>query len=189
MDDSTGDLVSAMSAYYKLFALGLGEGGNEDFAAWVEPYEFASPAGKMGTTVSAPVFDRSVTPPLFLGVVANDRFVVTTILFFQSVYVIILTKVSLFIPPLHSYMDAFEQVLGEDATSSTMLERFVLLSTARCPRIDLTECELDALRFLGGGEQATCGVCNSTTYAGIVPEKCPFQSDLPNNLWHNMERK
>ena len=72
--------MSAMSAYYKLFALGLGEGGNEDFAAWVEPYEFANPAGKMGSTVSAPVFDRAVTPPLFLGVVAKDRFV-GTILF------------------------------------------------------------------------------------------------------------
>ena len=29
-------------------------------------------AKKMGTTNSAPVFDRSVDPPLFLGVVAND---------------------------------------------------------------------------------------------------------------------
>mmetsp|Transcript_28667 Transcript_28667/g.52979 ORF Transcript_28667/g.52979 Transcript_28667/m.52979 type:complete len:654 (+) Transcript_28667:127-2088(+) len=157
VDDFTGDLVTAMSSYYKLFALGLGEGGNEDFTAWVEPYEFTNPAGKMGTTVSAPVYDRSVKPPLFLGVVAVD-----------------------------SYMDTLEQVLGEDATSSTMLQRFVLLSTARCPKLGLTECELDALRFLGGGEEATCGVCNST-YTGIVPEKCPFQSDLPNNLWHNTD--
>ncbi|KAL7540189.1 hypothetical protein ACHAXR_009925 [Thalassiosira sp. AJA248-18] len=158
VDDLTGDLVSAMSSYYKLFALGLGEGGNEDFASWVEPYEFANPAGKTGTTVSAPVYDRSVEPPLFVGVVGVDM-----------------------------YMDALEQVLGEDATSSTMLQRFVQLSTARCPKIDLTECELDALRFLGGGEEATCGVCNSTGYTGIVPEKCPFQSDLPNNLWHNTD--
>lgn len=69
-----------------------------------------------------------------------------------------------------------------------MLQRFVQLSTARCPKLGLTECELDGLRFLGGGEQATCGVCNGT-YAGIVPEKCPFQSDLPNNLWHNTDMK
>ena len=159
VDDSTGDLVTAMSSYYKLFALGLGEEGNEDFTAWVEPYEFTNPAGKIGTTVSAPVYDRSVKPPLFLGVVAVD-----------------------------SYMDTLEQVLGEDATSSTMLQRFVLLSTARCPKLGLTECELDALRFLGGGEEATCGVCNST-YTGIIPETCSFQSDLPNNLWHNTDSK
>ena len=98
VDGLNGDLVTAMSSYYKLFALGLGEGGNEDFAAWVEPYKFSNPPGKMGTTVSAPVYDRSVSPPLFLGVVAVDM-----------------------------YMDALEQVIGEDATSSNMLQRFVLL--------------------------------------------------------------
>lgn len=156
VDDFSDDLVSAMGSYYKLFALGLGEGGNEDFAAWVEPYEFANPKGKLGTTVAVPVYDRSVSPALFLGVVAVDM-----------------------------YMAALEQVLGEDAMSSTMLKRFIMLSTARCPKLELTECELDALRFLGGGEEATCGMCNSTSYTGIVPEKCPFQSDLPNNLWQN----
>ena len=62
----------------------------------VEPYEFANPAGRMGTTVSAPVLDRSVTPPLFLGVIALD-----------------------------TYMDVREQVLGENAMSSTRLDRFV----------------------------------------------------------------
>ena len=158
--DSYGDLISAMSSYYKLFALGLGEGGNEGFVAWVEPYADYT-TGKMGTTVSAPVYDRSVNPPLFLGVVAID-----------------------------SEMAAIEQVLGEDSTSSTMLERFVARSTARCPKIELSECELDALRFLGGGKDATCGgVCNSTSYAGIVPGTCSFQSDMPNDLWDNLESK
>lgn len=156
--DGSGDLVTAMSSYYKLFALGLGEDGNDDFTAWVEPYEFHNPAGKMGTTVATPVYDRSVKPHVLLGVAAVDI-----------------------------YMDALEQVLEENAFSSTMLERFVILSTARCPNIDLTECELDALRFLGGGEEAACGLCDNTGYAGIVPEKCPFQSDLPNNLWQNTD--
>lgn len=112
------------------------------------------------STVSAPVYDRSVQPPLFLGVVAVD-----------------------------SYIDALEQILGEDATSFAMLQRFVLLSTAHCPKIKLSECELDALRFIGGGLQATCGKCNNTVYAGIVPEKCPLQGDLPNNLWQNTHRE
>ena len=87
------------------------------------------------------------------------------------------------------YMDALEQVLGEDAGSSTMLQRFVQLLTAQCPIIGSTECELDALRFLGGGDQATCGVCTSTVYSCIVPEKCSSLSYLPNNLWHNTDSK
>ena len=35
----------------------------------------------------------------------------------------------------------------------------------------LTDCQLDALRFLSGGPHATCG-SNSTSYASCVPEKC-----------------
>ena len=161
VDDFTDDLVTAMSSYYKLYALGLGEGDNGDWVAWVEPYEFHT-GGKMGFSASAPVHDRSVTPPQLLGVATIDM-----------------------------YTDDLEQVLGEDASSSTMLDRFVLLSTARCPTIELTECEIEALRFLGGGEEATCGACNTTGtgYASILPEKCPFQSDLPNNCWHNTESK
>ncbi|KAL3826889.1 hypothetical protein ACHAXA_000857 [Cyclostephanos tholiformis] len=157
VSDVYGDLISAMSAYYKLFALGLGVGGNEDFAAWVEPYKFYT-RGVIGTTVSVPVYDRSVTPPLFLGVVAVGW-----------------------------DMSAIKQILGEEATSSTMLERFVARSTALCPKIELSACELDALRFLSGGEDATCAVCNTTDYAGIVPETCPFQSDLPKDPWDNAD--
>ena len=157
--DIYGDLISAMSAYYKLFALGLGVEENEDFVAWVEPYAFAT-GGLMGTTVSVPVYDKNVTPHLFLGVVGIDV-----------------------------YMSAIEQILGEEATSSTMLERFVARSTASCPKVELSACELDALQFLSGGKDATCGVCNSTNYAGIVPETCPSQSDLPNDLWDNSDSK
>mmetsp|Transcript_18383 Transcript_18383/g.37682 ORF Transcript_18383/g.37682 Transcript_18383/m.37682 type:complete len:304 (+) Transcript_18383:1-912(+) len=86
-------------------------------------------------------------------------------------------------------MDAFAEIIGEDASSSDMLQRFINLSTARCPKIELTECELDALRFLGSGERATCGVCNKTGYPGIVPQKCAFQSDWPNQLWANTDMK
>jgi len=112
----------------------------------------------MGTTNSAPVFDRSVDPPLFLGVVASDV-----------------------------HMDAFEQVLGENAQSSTMLQRFIRLSTAQCPKIDLSDCQLEGLRYLAGGEEATCGMCNSTDYPGIIPTECPFKPDLPKNLWQNTD--
>ncbi|KAL3788697.1 hypothetical protein ACHAW5_010560 [Stephanodiscus triporus] len=161
-----GDLISAMSAYYKLFALGLGVEGNEDFVAWVEPYVFAT-GGMMGTTVSVPVYDRNVTPYLFLGVVGIDVFIGSSDI----------------------YMSAIERILGEEATSSIMLERFVARSTASCPKIELSACELDALRFLSGGEDATCGVCNSTNYSGIVPETCPSQNYLPNDLLDNSDSK
>ena len=66
VDDYDGDLVGEMSSYYKLFALGHGEGANEDAVSWVEPYKFIF-RGVMGTTVSVPVYDRSVVPSVFLG--------------------------------------------------------------------------------------------------------------------------
>ena len=73
-----------------------------------------------------------------------------------------------------SYNPALEQVLGEDAQSSTMLQRFTRLSTVKCPKIHLSECQLDALRYPSGGQEATCGRCNSTEYPGSFP---------PNALW------
>mmetsp|Transcript_9291 Transcript_9291/g.20093 ORF Transcript_9291/g.20093 Transcript_9291/m.20093 type:complete len:668 (-) Transcript_9291:4-2007(-) len=159
VDDYSDDLVTEMSSYYKLYALGLGEGGNEDWVAWVEPYRFHT-AGKMGTSASAPVYDRSVYPPQLMGVATVDM-----------------------------WMDDLEEIVGEDATSSAMLERFIALSTARCPAIELNECEIDALRFLGGGEEATCGACNATEteFEGILPNKCRFESDLPNDCWQNTD--
>ena len=60
-----------MSGYYQLLARGLGDAVNSGFTAWVEPYSFAT-GGVMGTTVGAPVYDRSVSPPHFIGVAATD---------------------------------------------------------------------------------------------------------------------
>merc|ERR1719197_178008 len=61
-----------MSGYYQLLARGLGDQVNEGFTAWVEPYSFAT-GGVMGTTVGAPVYDRSVSPPHFIGVAADGH--------------------------------------------------------------------------------------------------------------------
>ena len=84
--DYYGDLVAEMSSYYKLFALGLGEGENKDFVAWVEPYKFFT-RGVMGTTVSVPVYDRNVTPHLFLGGESNDDFVISGVMPFQHFHI------------------------------------------------------------------------------------------------------
>jgi len=69
--DDCGDLVGEMSSYYKLFALGNGQEGNEDVVSWVETYKFFS-RGVYGTTVSMPVYDTSVTPHILLGGELND---------------------------------------------------------------------------------------------------------------------
>ena len=66
-----GDLVGSMSSYYQLFARGLGDAENAGFTAWVEPYTFAT-GDIMGTTVGAPVYDRTLTPPHFIGIAAVD---------------------------------------------------------------------------------------------------------------------
>jgi hypothetical protein len=64
-----GDLAQSMGAYYKYFAnAGLSE---DDFVAWVAPYEYST-TGELGTTASAPVYDRSVDPPILAGVVGLD---------------------------------------------------------------------------------------------------------------------
>ena len=57
-------------------------------------------------------------------------------------------------------------------------------SIEACPANDLTECQLDALRFLGGGVDATCGACNNNTDAGSE-EGCPSNVTLPTDLWQN----
>ncbi len=59
--EDCGNLVGTMSSYYKLFAL-----GNQNAVTWVETYKFFF-RGVMGTTVSVPVYDQEVDPPIFLG--------------------------------------------------------------------------------------------------------------------------
>ncbi|KAL7568063.1 hypothetical protein ACA910_020781 [Epithemia clementina (nom. ined.)] len=64
-------IVASLSSYYRWFSLSVGTENNKDFAAWVEPYQFQT-GNAWGTTVSVPVYDRSKSPPLFLGVVGVD---------------------------------------------------------------------------------------------------------------------
>jgi hypothetical protein len=63
---SYGEIEGAMSSYYRLFALDHSRKESRDKVVWVEPYEFFT-RKVMGTTVSVPVYDRSVTPYLVLG--------------------------------------------------------------------------------------------------------------------------
>uniref|UniRef100_A0A7S4NES1 VWFA domain-containing protein n=2 Tax=Odontella aurita TaxID=265563 RepID=A0A7S4NES1_9STRA len=158
------NIVSDMGSYYKLFALGLGESSNKNFVAWVEPYAFAT-GGNWGTTVSAPAFDRSVEPPLFLGVVGMD-FTLATI----------------------------DIALGREPGSSTKdvhpdtLKEIVDKSMAICPTLNLTQCTLQSYRKFGkSGEDAMCAgvMCSEGDFVDVEPKKCSGMSDYPSNLWAN----
>jgi hypothetical protein len=80
--------------------------------AWVEPYNFTN--GILGTTVSAPVYDRSKDPPIFVGVVGLDF-----------------------------TLAAIDKALGLEAGSQEALDRVILASTANCPSLNLSICELE----------------------------------------------
>lgn len=116
---------------------------------------------RMATTVTVPVFDRSVNPYLLVGVAGIGLF-----------------------------MDTLYRIHGENTTNSLLQQWIQKSSIEGCPAIDPTDCQLEALRFLGGGKNATCGVCNNTGYdASFVPESCPSNTSLPMDLWHNIESK
>jgi len=132
-----GDLADSMGAYYKYFAYGLGDSRNENFVAWVEPYEFADGTG-IGTTASAPVYDRTVDPPVLAGVVGIDF-----------------------------SLQAFEKALGDESAAGRkkVIDKIVAMSVASCPTLELTECQRQSLRYYGGGEDSgnTDALCPSST--------------------------
>ena len=114
--------------------MGLGDEDNKDFVAWVEPYDYAH-GDEKGTTVSAPVYDRSVNPPMFVGVVGIDF----TVKFMEEI--------------AGSGELAYDIALKpEKAVLNTLVKK----STARCPKLNLNDCELQAMRKLSGGDAAMC---------------------------------
>lgn len=130
--NDSGDLAESMGAYYKYFAYGLSQ--DEDFVAWVEPYEFATGVG-LGTTASAPVYDRSVNPPIFVGVVGLD------------------------FP-----FSAMEKALGEEneAGKETVISKIVDRSIAQCPVLNITQCQREALGR--DGERCSDACASTSTY-------------------------
>ena len=115
--EDVNDIVESLSSYYKLFALRLGSDENQGFVSWAEPYVYAS-IQEFGTTASAPVYDRSQEPPIFLGVVAID-----------------------FLIP------ALDAALGDtNAYTEEFNKLFADLITWSCPRLGLGECVLESWR-------------------------------------------
>eukprot|EP00934_Nitzschia_sp_Nitz4_P000711 Nitzschia sp. Nitz4//scaffold26_size159584//86339//88449//NITZ4_002497-RA/size159584-snap-gene-0.34-mRNA-1//-1//CDS//3329545100//711//frame0 len=155
------DIVESLSGYYKFFALGLGSGQNEDFVAWVEPYQFAS-GGTWGTSVSVPVYDRSKSPPLFLGVVAVD----------------------VGLAALDNALGV-TSVDGSDGGSQESIERIALTAVARCPVLSLDTCELESFRRSGNaGDDALCwNNCTDAEFVQVEAEQCSTVSDYPTELF------
>ena len=158
VDDA--DIVDSLSSYYQLFALGLGTERNRNFASWVQPYRFFT-GNTMGTTISAPVYDRSQPVPLFLGVVGID------------------------VP-----IAALDAALATDTTDSAevraeSIKRIVDSSQANCPvELGLTQCELEEYRLLSAPDQeALCRIENCTGVQKVQEEACPTVSDYPQQVF------
>eukprot|EP00521_Asterionellopsis_glacialis_P006386 CAMPEP_0195285320 /NCGR_PEP_ID=MMETSP0707-20130614/3194_1 /TAXON_ID=33640 /ORGANISM="Asterionellopsis glacialis, Strain CCMP134" /LENGTH=649 /DNA_ID=CAMNT_0040344793 /DNA_START=91 /DNA_END=2040 /DNA_ORIENTATION=+ len=154
-------ILDSLTSYYTLFSLGLGTDKNQNFTAWVEPYLYADGVS-VGTTVSAPVYDTSKTPHLFLGVVGLDL-----------------------------RLAAIDIALGVDKGSTDTLDRVIRRSTAKCPTLDNTLCELESFRRRGSaGAAAMCtNSCSDEDFVDIEPEKCPAIDDYPTDLWDNFDEE
>lgn len=154
-------IFDSLTSYYQLLALGLGVDQNANFTAWVEPYPFAS-GNILGTTVSAPVYDRTKDPSLFLGVVGID-FPLTVV----------------------------DRVIGNVMGSQDSIDRIVKQSTAFIPVIELELCELESFRRIGSvGDAALCtATCNSTDFVQVEELECSSVSDYPKNLFINEDLK
>ena len=168
-----GDLAKSMGAYYKYFAYGLSETGNENFVAWVAPYIFAT-SGEIGTTASAPVYDRSVEPPVLAGVVGIDF-----------------------------SFNAMERALGEEGQKSkdAVLQKIVDRSGATCPNLELTPCQLQSLREYGIDDDSNSAAlcdnvvdangsnCNTSALKSPLCPSSNLQSAYPYEFWNNDKNK
>ena len=106
----------------------------------------------LGTTSSAPVYDRSVYPPIFAGVVGLDF-----------------------------SFSAMEKALGDesDAGKEEVINRMVLRSIAKCPEINIDECQRESL----SSEYEQCAnTCSSGSSYEI--SKCN-NVEYPSNVWNN----
>lgn len=69
--------------------------------------------------------------------------------------------------------------------SEESINRISLVSTARCPILDLGLCELESFRQQGStGEEGRCSTnCTAQDYVQVEEEKCPFVNKYPSDLW------
>ena len=129
-----------LSPYFKYFSMGLSDSQNQEFVAWVEPYYFASGQG-LGTSVSAPVYDKSVDPPVLEGVVA-----------------ILITKAAL---------QKASGVQNDDIFFS-VIQELVNQSVAKYSNIQLDDCQMESLRYHVDYNATCSNLCtNNITNFGV----------------------
>ena len=151
-------IVQSLTSYYQLFSLGLGN-SKDNFVAWVGPYNITF-SDIMGTIVSAPVYDRSLNPPLLIGVVG-----------------------------IFHNLNAAYKALGIETGDPAVLNQIELASTAKCPTLNLTLCVLESFRQQSStGNESLCfaGTCSTNDFVQVEPIKCESVSDYPSNLWDNI---
>jgi Mg-chelatase subunit ChlD len=155
------DLAVSMSAYYKYFAYGLSS--NTDFVTWSPPYVFST-GGGLGTTVSAPVYNRNLDPPVLAGVVGMD----------------------------FSFA-AMEQALNDfsEEDRDRIIEERLAVKRARCPAFELTECQRESLRkyATATSADATCGSCGSSLIQDMQNPLCQDDGKYDEVfLWENFRQ-
>ena len=154
------NLTDSMGGYYKYFSYGLGDIRNDDFVAWVSPYVYAN-GGSLGTTASAPVYDRSPEHPVLIGVVGFDF-----------------------------TLAAMERALGKEGSESRdiIIEDILEKSIAKCPIFNLTDCQMESLRMYGtdptGFPAATCETCPSGI-PSLESVACTTEDLSSVSLWAN----
>lgn len=154
--EDTARIVDSLSSYHKVFGVGLGCEANRDFIAWTLPYYFST-NGVQGVSVSAPVFDRSSQPPKQIGVVALD---------------LPLSVLSRALGVPHGTTETIEQI------------SFWLSSTAQCPHLHRTPCELEHFRASGfAGDEALCNP-GSCPVVAEVSRMCDAPTNLVANTGH-----
>lgn len=131
-----------MAQFSKYFEILLGTSTGA-YTVWSEPYLFY-PSNLLGTTVSSPIFDRTVPDsPRLLGVVGVD----------------------IVISAGEKAMMTADPTLTDVAARSLILAELAKRARRRCPvSTTVGECDLQAVRRYSGGEKGLCaGQCWRTT--------------------------
>ena len=131
-----------MSSFSKFYEIKLAT-TSADYTVWSEPYLFY-PSNLLGTTVSSPIFDRTVpSSPRLLGVVGVD----------------------MLISAAESSMVQADASLTDVTARSLILPELARRARRRCPAVSaVSQCDLQALRRYSGGEKGMCaGQCWQTT--------------------------
>jgi len=149
-------LAESLASYSSLFSLGLGDNENENFTAWIEPYIYST-GGVTGTTISAPVYDRSRVPHLFIGVVGFDITISAIERLGNANAKEILSRL----------VDGSRAKCHSLEVTPCVLESFRRRGSA--------------------GDNALCfpGNCTESDFVQIEPEICSTLSDLPSNVFDN----